>query len=257
MAKIDITTAQKISITYDLAILWERIAALALDLTFLFAYSILIIFIFSLLAIENIGLISWLLVIPEVMFYSLLFEMLNHGQTPGKMLVGIRVVKVDGNRPDPVDFLIRWAFRPIDLWASVGTVALILISSSDKNQRLGDLLANTAVIKSRPRQYYSLMALSRMQKREAYDPVYPSAVLMPERDMIEVKALLDRIERYPNEGHMRALDIASEQVAQKLSIPLEPYHPLFNDNPIIRTEERGKRIRFLQTLLKDYIILSR
>lgn len=257
MATIDINTSQKITITYDLGTVAERFLALLIDVLILGAYAFAGLMIVMIFFLSHIDYLAFLIIVPVVTFYSLAFEMFNNGQTVGKLAVGLRVVKVDGTRPAPNDLLIRWAFRIVDIWFSAGIVAFILTTSSDKNQRLGDLLANTAVIKTRSRFGYSLAGLLQLQRREQYTPVFRNASQMAEQEMLQVKALLDRLAKYPNEGHNRALDIASENIAKKLNIPLEPYHPYFETNPFIREQERAKRAEFLRNLLKDYIILTR
>ena len=55
-----------------------------------------------------------LLFIP-IMFYSLLWELLNHGQTPGKRLIKLRVVKTDGSMPSLGALIMRWL-----LWIADG-----------------------------------------------------------------------------------------------------------------------------------------
>jgi len=70
------------------------------------------------------------------------------GQTVGKMLFGIRVVREsDGGRPGLRAALIRTALRLVDgfLWYLVAFVAVL---NSDKNQRLGDMAANTLVVRT-------------------------------------------------------------------------------------------------------------
>ena len=46
-----------------------------------------------------------------VMFYSLAFEILLNGQTPGKVANKIRVVKLDGSKPTFGSYIIRWFLR--------------------------------------------------------------------------------------------------------------------------------------------------
>lgn len=52
--------------------------------------------------------------------------------------------------------MMRWAFRLIDIYVSFGMVASSLISSGNKGQRLGDLIANTTVVRLRPSRTVSL-----------------------------------------------------------------------------------------------------
>jgi uncharacterized RDD family membrane protein YckC len=77
--------------------------------------------------------------------YFTFFEWFWNGQTPGKRLLHLRVIKVDGSPIGPVDVLLRNLSRPIDtgLFALLG---LLMIFVSRKAQRLGDLMARTLVI---------------------------------------------------------------------------------------------------------------
>ena len=69
------------------------------------------------------------------------------GQTLGKMLLGIKVVREDtGEVPGIKAAIIRTVMRLIDgLFAYL--VAFITVLASQKNQRLGDMLANTLVVR--------------------------------------------------------------------------------------------------------------
>ena len=49
-----------------------------------------------------------------VMIYSVTLESIFEGQTIGKKLVKIKVVKIDGYQASFGDYLIRWLFRIIE-----------------------------------------------------------------------------------------------------------------------------------------------
>ena len=77
-------------------------------------------------------------------FYHFLMELFNHGQSVGKMVMRIRVVKKDGTTPGIGDFFMRWLLQLVDLGFS-GVGALVILISKN-SQRLGDLAAGTMVI---------------------------------------------------------------------------------------------------------------
>ena len=91
-------------------------------------------------------------------FYFFLFEWLNRGRTPGKLLLSIRVVSIDGTGLDPVQVMIRNLLRIADMFPSqmfliiqlptyvIG--ALAVVSSGARFQRLGDLAAGTIVVRT-------------------------------------------------------------------------------------------------------------
>ena len=78
------------------------------------------------------------------LFYHFLMELFNHGQSVGKMVMRIRVVKKDGTTPGIGDFFMRWLLQLVDLGFS-GVGALVILISKN-SQRLGDLAAGTMVI---------------------------------------------------------------------------------------------------------------
>jgi len=78
--------------------------------------------------------------------YFNIFEWLWNGQTPGKRLLHLRVIKVDGSPVSGIDVLLRNLARPIDTLGPMGLIGLLMIFISRKAQRLGDLMARTLVI---------------------------------------------------------------------------------------------------------------
>jgi len=82
--------------------------------------------------------------------YFNLFEWMWNGQTPGKRLLHLRVIKVDGSPVSGIDVLLRNLSRPIDTLGPMGLIGLLMIFVSGKAQRLGDLMARTLVIQEIP-----------------------------------------------------------------------------------------------------------
>jgi len=78
--------------------------------------------------------------------YFNLFEWLWNGQTPGKRLLHLRVIKADGTPVSWIDVLLRNLSRPIDTFGPMGLIGLLMIFINSKAQRLGDLMARTLVI---------------------------------------------------------------------------------------------------------------
>lgn len=81
--------------------------------------------------------------------YFMFFEAYMNGQTPGKMMVSIKVVKVTGEPIGIVESFIRNILRIIDQLPFLYLLGLILVAVTDKNQRLGDMVANTIVVKAK------------------------------------------------------------------------------------------------------------
>jgi uncharacterized RDD family membrane protein YckC len=78
--------------------------------------------------------------------YFNLFEWAWNGQTPGKRMLHLRVIKADGSPVSWIDVLLRNLSRPIDTLGPMGLIGLVMIFVSRKAQRLGDLMGQTLVI---------------------------------------------------------------------------------------------------------------
>jgi uncharacterized RDD family membrane protein YckC len=79
--------------------------------------------------------------------YYLFFEYFWNGQTPGKRLLGIRVICRGGMPLTFREVLIRNLLRLVDLLPTYGFVGLICFFSTRNQQRLGDLAADTVVVR--------------------------------------------------------------------------------------------------------------
>jgi uncharacterized RDD family membrane protein YckC len=85
-----------------------------------------------------------------ISFYHLIFEFLWNGQTPGKRRIGIRVVQINGLPMNASSILIRNLVRLFDFLPVLYGVGLLVLFSTKRTQRLGDLAARTIVVYERP-----------------------------------------------------------------------------------------------------------
>jgi uncharacterized RDD family membrane protein YckC len=69
------------------------------------------------------------------------------GQTPGMGWLGLRIVREeDGGEPTLGQHALRWVLLIVD-GAFAGIVGLIIMSTSQRKQRLGDMAAHTLVVR--------------------------------------------------------------------------------------------------------------
>ncbi|NJO01584.1 MAG: RDD family protein [Bacteroidia bacterium] len=174
MRRIKINTAQNVVIEYEIALVMERIAAFLIDSLILSAF----IFIISLSAffiVPDFGntVLYYLILMPVLLFYTLTSEILFNGQTLGKRAMDIKVVKLNGVEPIVSDYILRWAFRVVDIYFSLGLVAFVLVKSTHRAQRLGDIVAETTLVKIRPSKRYTLDNLNRIDQIDQYNPLFP------------------------------------------------------------------------------------
>jgi uncharacterized RDD family membrane protein YckC len=244
MRTIEITTTQNVVIQVKLATLMDRVVGFILDfiilsIGYLILFGILVNWIWKRDADE-----WWILTILGILvsFYTLIFELTLRGQTPGKAIMGVKVIKVDGGQPEFIDYFRRWAIRWIDIWASVGAIGMISISTSDKGQRLGDKISDTIVVKKKQSSGYQLKDILSITNTASYTPVYPQVSEVSETNMLTVKRLLNRYQKYPNINTYDGL--------------IRKTSKAFEANLDLKRKERN-HVAFLKQLLKDYVILTR
>lgn len=78
--------------------------------------------------------------------YMVLFEVFNQGRSPGKQMLGLRVVHEDGTPVDWGAALLRNLLRFVDMLPLGYCCGLLASLASPRFQRLGDLAAGTLVI---------------------------------------------------------------------------------------------------------------
>ncbi len=237
MSNTSIHTAQNVNINYSVASLGYRIVAFLIDLVIIILYLIII---------EYIGLgmkelwdrntvfgLSEFLMLP-VVFYSLLFNIIFNGRTPGKFIMKMKVVKIDGSPARWSDFLITWILRLIDIWATTGGAGILSIIFTDKNQRLGDSAANTIVIDSRKKTKVSHTILEEVE--ESYDPQFMMVNQFNDQEINEIKEI------YRLAGESRDYQTLNElrnKIEQLLNIKSDLRDAIF-----------------VRTILKDYSYLT-
>jgi uncharacterized RDD family membrane protein YckC len=111
--------------------------------------AVIIFIIAGILAIPFQNQLSGAVSLLVFLLYFILLEG-AYSQTVGKMAVKIKVVREDGTKIDYTDAVVRNVLRLIDLipYFIPYLLGAILIWSSDKQQRLGDRVAHTVVVKA-------------------------------------------------------------------------------------------------------------
>lgn len=79
--------------------------------------------------------------------YFIFWEIVTGGRSPGKMLVGLRVVRRNGLPIDLRSSVVRNLMRAVDILPAEYLVGLIAILLSSSGERLGDHVAGTVVLR--------------------------------------------------------------------------------------------------------------
>ena len=229
MAESGIITGQYVRIQPTVASVGDHIFAQLIDWGVLLAYIALL----TWFVVET-NISGWVvatLYLFPLLFYTLICEVLNQGQTLGKMVLNIRVVKMDGSMPTLGAYLMRWMLWLIDGPATsfVGLVAMIL---NRNNQRLGDMAAGTVVIK---KQKYKKIQISLDEYdylAKNYTPRYPQASDLS----LEQIEIITRAISTQRDGFDLRLNQLAKKVQQKFNIE----------------RKEANDLAFLQRVVRDY-----
>jgi len=166
-----IETPERVPLAFALASIGNRFLAVAIDHFIQYLSIILIAWFF--LWISNTSLGSngttadqWLEEMPKwtvaimiiaifLVFasYFIVFEWLWNGQTPGKRIMKLRVIREDGRPITLWEAVARNLLRVFDaapgFFLPIYSVGLIVIFISGRDQRVGDIFAGTVVIRER------------------------------------------------------------------------------------------------------------
>ena len=200
MDNFQIETAQNVSIQQNVASISTRIGSFLIDMLIIVGYYVIALLIMNALDLPmsmDLWVVYLLLGLP-VFFYNLLFEVLMNGQSPGKYVNKIRVVKIDGSKPTFGSYVLRWMLRLIDISLASGSVALLTILLNGKGQRLGDIAAGTTVITEKKRITIEDTLVADIPLD--YIPTFPQVTMLSDTDIQTIKELFRNAKRKGNYG---------------------------------------------------------
>lgn len=226
---IEIATPENIAFQYRVAGPFRRLPAYLIDLAIRMAILFVVAIVCSVLSIAIGGISSavWLLAYFVVSwFYGGLFETFMHGQTPGKRVLGIRVLSTSGRPINGYQAILRNILRVADMGPVISAeavglppipliptflVGLCSMALNRRFQRLGDLVCHTmVVVEERP----WLSGVVRFDDPRAFELAsYLPADLQVRRSMARAIAHYAERRRYFSASRRR-------EVAQHLAEPL-------------------------------------
>lgn len=230
MQTIQVQTTHNVFIHYSVASVGDRILAHLIDMLILILYTVVFVAAFINLKMEEIWV--WMMVIGTPwLLYNVLFEIFMNGQTPGKIAMNIKVVRLNGTPASIGDYLLRWIFSFVDFYVLSGAIAVIFVAAGGKGQRLGDLVAGTSVVKLIEQKEITASEVF-VTPDTAYVPFYSQAVQLHEKDIELIQRALEVARDY---GNTIPLMAACEKIKSLLDIQtdLSP-------------------VKFLYTVIKDY-----
>ncbi|TWW01221.1 RDD family protein [Chitinophaga pinensis] len=195
MANIKIPTSFNIDLEFETANIFQRLMGLLIDGTIKILYIIVLGYTVKNLQLGQVAsyVVYFFLGGLPMTCYYLVLEIIMNGQTPGKLLMNIRVRNMQGGRPSMSQHLIRWLFRIIETpyFLINGLIPLIAMLRSPYYQRLGDVVAGTIVVSTKTKASLNGTIFRDMSAVD-YTPRFPQILRLSDRDMNKIKNLMDQ-----------------------------------------------------------------
>jgi uncharacterized RDD family membrane protein YckC len=149
-----VLTTEKVPFSYRVAGLGSRFFAGLVDLFILVGLDLMGAMVASVLVVGRPGLGKAVMIVWQFVLmwgYFLFFEWLWHGQTPGKALLGIRVIQWRGTAVNFYQSAIRNLLHivdslPVPLPLGPGLLSFVVAACNRERRRLRDLAADTLVV---------------------------------------------------------------------------------------------------------------
>jgi uncharacterized RDD family membrane protein YckC len=151
--RIVIDTPENISFHYKVADLGSRCIALFIDTLVQIVIYVSLLIGASYLRVDFERLADWMLALVILIafllfvFYFVLLETVTHGQSVGKRIMRLRVIRADGQPLTLIDSVLRNLLRLVDFFPGSYAIGVIVMFISGDAKRLGDLAAQTIVVR--------------------------------------------------------------------------------------------------------------
>jgi uncharacterized RDD family membrane protein YckC len=219
-----VDTPENIELAYDVAGIGSRFVAAIVDSLIIAVAQVLLLYLMGLgLGALEAGESVLVAVGAALSFlmlwgYYIVFELVWSGQSPGKRLAGLRVVREGGR---PITFLaaaIRNLIRIIDFLPALYGVGVVVMFIDRRARRLGDLAAGTLVVKERPR--LTLASLTTAPQAPAETELTLANIhLVDQRDYTLVQEFLSRRAALGADVRKRLAAQIAGALQQRLGLP--------------------------------------
>jgi len=187
--QLNIDTPEQVELEFAIAGLGSRFVAVLIDHLIqggvYFLIGILAAVLFSAVANRVNLLGKWIFAVLIALYFLLiwgyytLFEALWRGQTPGKHIMKLRVIKDSGRQITFFEALSRNLLRIVDYLPAFYLTGVITMLCTKRHQRLGDLAAGTIVVHERSDEQPLLIergtSIMPAQHAPGFDPLISAA----------------------------------------------------------------------------------
>jgi uncharacterized membrane protein SpoIIM required for sporulation/uncharacterized RDD family membrane protein YckC len=184
--------------------------------------------------------------------YHLVIEPLMSGRTPGKRMVGLRVLTLEGQVPTTSALIVRNVFRLVDSMPVGYVVGLLFVLFGKRHLRLGDIAAGTVVAVERA-PFLEKLARDRhdAQRHAAWHAVRQRAASLRRRANSDVEDALGVVDEYRRAA--QTINAARQSGAAREDSSTEYLEAAYADlhDAIHRPARRGGQV--LLALFRDRI----
>jgi uncharacterized RDD family membrane protein YckC len=230
--KLTIDTPEQVHLEFELAGIGSRFMALLVDsliqgLMYLVLGITAGVLMASLFASARtwVGAVAIFVVFLIYWGYFVLFETFWKGQTPGKRVAKIRVIKDSGRPISAFESMSRNLLRVADGFPGFYGVGVITMLLNKQNRRLGDFVAGTLVVHETSDKESALF----FNTAESTDFIFPQAAKMTLQEAELIEAFLARRLDIPPAVRQQNGQRIAEMLAARLSIPADA-RPADNEN---------------------------
>lgn len=242
-----IDTPEQARLEFAIAGIGSRFLALTVDLLIQGAAGVVLMIIFVLLSFTGLRTSvplsgQWIaaLLIGFTFLthfgYFIIFEILWRGQTPGKKVVHIRVVKDSGRTLSASETILRNLMRIADQLPALYAVGILSALLTAQNQRLGDLMAGSIVVRE----------ASLSQMRPVWDNAAAAAVgtthsqQLSDDDLSLIETFLARRSELPGNVRSRMASEILERLQARSTLHVDAGLPA---ESVLETLANGMRSR--------------
>lgn len=214
MSLLTVETPFHIYLEFKIAPFHKRLLAWAIDLLLMMVW--LLVTQKYIVAASNFGdVLSILITSLPFISYHLLMEIFFDGQSVGKMITAIRVMNISGHKASLSQYLLRWAFRLVDMGMTFGMGAILTSAFSKNHQRIGDIVAGTVVIDTNFKTEIEDTIYLENATHDYY-PKFPMVMQLSDRDINGIRNLLEQKNKNRDAEH-HVVDVAL-RIKKKLQI---------------------------------------
>jgi hypothetical protein len=150
--------------------------------------------------------------------YYYFFEMVFNGKTPGKMILGLRTISYDGEFLDFKSCFLRNFMRIFDVNMTLCLGAFICMIINKDFRRIGDLVANTIVIKENkfniPVPDFNI---NQIRNTGTPDMTVKLTKRLSERELYIIRQFLNSVDKFTPEKRIELSSKLANNIIKKLN----------------------------------------